>query len=393
MKESNYTLFNKLCDYLPLTSGEINWRAIGECGFQSLFDKMEKTPQQEEYHGEGNVLNHVKMVCENLVSLEGYQNASNEEKIVLFLSALLHDVGKIKRTKVEDGKIVSPGHSARGSILAREFLWKELGLSGSVKSQMIREAVCTLVKYHSFPPYAIKDDDARIRLLKIVANGELTTIFSAEKLYLLAKADVLGRKCNDKEEQLEKVELFALLAEEYSCFNSPYIFNDYFTKRAFFKGKTEWPSDSLYNSNWGEVILLSGLPGTGKDTYISHALPDLPVVSLDNIRKKLHVLPTEPQGAVIAKAQEEAKEYLRKKQPFVWNATNITAQNRSKQISLFERYNAGVKTIFLETEWNEQITRNAMREDVVPQIQIDKMLSKLEIPERYESEKVEWIIT
>ena len=83
---------------------------------------------------------------------------------------------------------------------------------------------------------------------------------------------------------------------------------------------------------------------------------------------------------------------MRKAQPFVWNATNISTQIRQKQISLFERYGAGVRTIFLETEWEEGLRRNREREAVVPQSEIEKMLSKLELPERYESENVEWLI-
>ena len=384
---------NKLLEVISLYDGDKLWCAIEELGFKSLLDKMQKVPQQEEYHGEGNVLNHVKLVCQSLVSFDEFKRANDEDKIVLFLSALLHDVGKIKRTRIEDGKIISPGHSARGAIMAREFMWKDLGLSGTTETQRIREAVCTLVKYHSFPPYAIKDDDALVRLLQITALGELTLAFSAYKLYLLAKADVLGRVCADQDEQLEKVELFSILAEEYDCLHKPYAFKDSYTKHAYFLGKTNWPSDSLYNSTWGEVILLSGLPGTGKDTFIAKHFPHMPVVSLDTIRKKLDVAPTEPQGAVVAVAMQKSKEYLRNKQPFLWNATNITAQTRHKLISLFEKYNASVKTIFLETEWSEELDRNLAREDVVPQAEIERMLSKLEIPEPFECEKVEWVIT
>ena len=111
------------------------------------------------------------------------------------------------------------------------------------------------------------------------------------------------------------------------------------------------------------------------------------------IRKRLKILPVEPQGVVIATAQEEAKEYLRKKQPFVWNATNVTTQTRGKEIELFERYDARVKTIFLETEWEENLARNASRPHPVPSVEIEKMLSKLELPEAKECQTVEWRIT
>jgi predicted kinase len=116
------------------------------------------------------------------------------------------------------------------------------------------------------------------------------------------------------------------------------------------------------------------------------------MVSLDLWREKLGISPKENQGAVIAAARDEAKEYLRKKQPFVWNATNISEQIRSAQISLFEDYGASVRTVFLETEWGEEMRRNGERKATVPTSAIEKMLQKLEIPERSESAEVEWKI-
>ena len=93
---------------------------------------------------------------------------------------------------------------------------------------------------------------------------------------------------------------------------------------------------------------------------------------------------------MIAAGYEAAKELLRKKQPFIWNATNITSKMRGALISLFEDYGASVKTVFLETEWEEQLRRNAEREACVPVSAIERMLGKLELPERFESERVVW---
>jgi predicted kinase len=83
---------------------------------------------------------------------------------------------------------------------------------------------------------------------------------------------------------------------------------------------------------------------------------------------------------------------LRKKQPFIWNATNITPQTRGTQISLFEEYGASVKTAFMETDWDEQLRRNEKRDAYVPTQAIENMLSKLVLPERHESENVLWQI-
>ena len=111
--------------------------------------------------------------------------------------------------------------------------------------------------------------------------------------------------------------------------------------------------------------MLSGLPGTGKDTWINTNLPDVPMISLDNIRREHRISPKAEQGFVANIAREQAKEYLRKHQPFVWNATNITTQMRESLISLFETYRARVRIVYLETFWNNQLLRNNQRESSV----------------------------
>jgi predicted kinase len=136
---------------------------------------------------------------------------------------------------------------------------------------------------------------------------------------------------------------------------------------------------------------MSGLPGTGKDTYIKKNFPTLPVVSLDDIRERIGVSPTENQAPVVLEAHNEARALLRKRTPFVWNATSITADLRNKQISLFEEYGASVRCVWLETGWEEELRRNRERERNVPEAVIERMLSRLELPEAYECERVEWI--
>ena len=89
-------------------------------------------------------------------------------------------------------------------------------------------------------------------------------------------------------------------------------------------------------------------------------------------------------------AREKAKNYLRKKQPFVWNATNITKEMRSSLISLFERYGANVRIVYLETDWESLCQRNSSRNEQVPQTTIERMLGKLSLPLMHEALTVEW---
>lgn len=82
---------------------------------------------------------------------------------------------------------------------------------------------------------------------------------------------------------------------------------------------------------------------------------------------------------------------MRHREPFVWNATNITMQMRESLVSLFETYHARVRIVYLETEWHTLLDRNRSREAVVPQNAIEAMLEKMTLPEANEARKVEWI--
>ena len=182
------------------------------------------------------------------------------------------------------------------------------------------------------------------------------------------------------------------MARDTGTLNGPYSFKSDFSKRAYFRDMTNYRDDELFDSSALEVIMLRGLPASGKDTYIAKNYPDLPVVSLDDIRKELDILPTQNQGRVLSRATEIMREYLRKKQPFVYNATNIDTQQRAPKISLCEEYGARVKIVFLETAWDELLLRNSKRSAYVPRDVIERMLSRIDPPEVYEAQSVLWIV-
>lgn len=115
------------------------------------------------------------------------------------------------------------------------------------------------------------------------------------------------------------------------------------------------------------------------------------MISLDEIRKEMGISPTENQSKVVEIARERARELLRKKQSFVWNATNLSPMVRMKQIKLFTQYHASTRIVYLETDWQEQLRRNADRPDAVPEIAICHMLEELVLPEAKEVHRIDWI--
>ena len=357
---------------------------------EDWFSRMEQTPQNPEWHGEGDVWAHTRMVCQALAGLPEFRAMEDRPRNALALAALLHDIGKVRCTKLENGKWVSPRHGSTGAQIARALLWREFGLCGAPEAQRFREAVCLLIRYHTAPLHLIEGNDPSLRVLKLAANGELAPDFTLRALCLLSEADVRGRIAPDSPEQLENIELGRELAREEDCLNGPYPFPSRHTQRALFAGGSVWKDMELYDDTWGEVILMCGLPGTGKDTWIRSHYPDMPVVCMDDLRREMGVKAEDNQGRVVQAAKEMAKACLRAKQPFIWNATSLTSL-RDQQIDLFESYHARVRVVYLETDWTENLRRNAGRTAIVPEGVIGRMLDKLEPPERHEARQVDWI--
>ena len=155
-----------------------------------IFKKMANTPQNPIYHGEGDVFLHTVLTLEMLCSLSEYEKLSEDEKTVVFLATLLHDIGKITCTRVQGSEIVSPHHASSGATMARELLWKDFGLAGSEWARNIREAVCFIIKYHSYPPFAPTEKNAERKLL---SRSTMSVMMSSLLVYDSMVAEVIGR--------------------------------------------------------------------------------------------------------------------------------------------------------------------------------------------------------
>lgn len=212
-------------------------------------------------------------------------------------------------------------------------------------------------------------------------------------LEALAEADARGRLAADRAEVLERLELGFLPAEELGILERPYAFASPRAELAYFEGRLAYPAQELYDDSWGEVLLLCGLPGTGKDTWLRANAPGLAVVSPDEVRAEYGLPPTGPQEEVMRLAAERATALLRQRIPFAWNATSVSQSLRARQLELFSRYGARVRIVCLETGWETGLARNAARAEAVPEAAIERMLERLEPPERWEAARVDWLCT
>ncbi|OGH86433.1 MAG: hypothetical protein A2493_01610 [Candidatus Magasanikbacteria bacterium RIFOXYC12_FULL_33_11] len=153
---------------------------------------LRDTPQEHEWHPEGDVWVHTLMVVDAAREVIRTHDLDKESATAVMWGALCHDLGKVSTTEFseEKGRIVSHAHDIKGEEPTRKFLEK-LGFP-----KRLTEKVVKLVKDHLTP---------NIMYLNTVRKGEKITDGAFRRLAkrlepatiaectYVAEADSLGR--------------------------------------------------------------------------------------------------------------------------------------------------------------------------------------------------------
>jgi predicted kinase len=349
-------------------------------------EAMAATPQGAEFHAEGDVWIHTRMVGDWLAAEPRFRALDAGARAIVFAGALLHDLGKPACTRAEpDGRISARGHSARGEILARRMLW-EAGVD-----PVAREQVCGLIRLHQIPFFLI--DQPRADAIRGALRASL--IARCDWLALVAEADARGRRCRDDAAQqkiADNTALFAELCGELGVLTAPRAFPSDHARFLYFHRDGRDPDYAAHDDSRCEVVLMCGLPGSGKDRWLAEQLSGTPVISLDRLRHDLDVDPEEAQGPVIAAAREEAREHLRAGRGFAWNATNLGRPLRAQLVELFTGYGARVRIVYREVSAERQRRQNRDRDARVPERVIERMLDRWTLPDPTEAHRIDLAI-
>ena len=355
---------------------------------ESLLEQFEselETKQSPVWHREINVWEHTRMVCEVMRSFSRWKKGTARERFILYAAALLHDIGKTMSTRLENGDYISPNHEGLGAGMARRFLWDRCDMTGSKDLIEARETIVNLIRYHTLPCHLRERPDPLLDVTKI------SFLCGNDRLALLSEADVRGRICDETEKGLESLEYFRHYAREQNSYEQPLHFDSEYSRFAWFDLRLSFPTEPYCDNSWGEVILMAGLPASGKDYWIEHNVPDWPVISLDRIREELGISWLGNQDAVITTAHQRAKDYLQAKVPFVWNSTNLYRDQRAFLIRHFIDYGARVRLVYLESPLSVLRNRNSKREKAINDSAYDKMFFRIDVPSLLEAPRFEII--
>lgn len=347
-------------------------------------EAMRSCIQDSTFHAEGDVWTHTVMVLEELRRRRDDLAISPDRWCGLFLATLLHDIAKpATRSEEVDAsgrlRVHHYGHSRLGAVMAWEFLWRR-GLPRAV-----REQVFHLVRWHQRPFHLAFAPTLERDIIMFSQVGDW------RELLALAEADNRGRIAPNTD---ETADVLALLAEEIAsrgCLDRPWLFPSDAARVWFGRKGGRSPFFDPPEPKGSRVIVLSGLPGSGKDTYCRTRLVNLPQVSLDRWRAELDIAPDETQGEVIQAAMEEAREHLRAKRAFVWNATNVSRLNRDKAVGLCLDYDAMVEIHAFDPPPAQLLVQNRSRDAEVPEAVITRLARKWEPPSILEAHHVLWV--
>lgn len=307
------------------------------------FAKLKECQQNPVWHGEGTAYEHTRRCIEALENIVGYGTSYEPQNRVLKIAVLFHDIGKGVTTTFTKGNWHSYGHEIEGEKITRRILWNEY--------MDDRERVCKLVRWHM--------DALNIFNSKNLFNSFYRLATHVDKisdLYKVKLCDILGSDMQNQEIKnlnIKQVEYFSqlgmLLCDSVKTF--PIMDAMYFNGKHCLADKKGIPT----------VVMMIGLPGSGKNTYIDEkyakdGVKPWVILSRDDIRYELGfcgkdekvVLSSEKEGIVSEVFNERLVNAVKEKKNVVINNINLKRKYRDGYKELLKTYNVWYEYVYAE---------------------------------------------
>lgn len=325
----------EIMEYLciDLETYKVDWDAL--CKKIPVFEILKSLKSKPKWHAEESVFVHTQMAYEWL-----RENRTVYQPGLVFPAVLLHDIGKALCAVDPDGYLLSSGHEKYSAQLAKEILY---GFEPFVVQDIV-----TLVEHHDLRYQYKTMKPSKIRALV----SKFKNTFSWSNFWIDLFVPVFEADCNG-----------AIRDVEYSYEEDLNELGAYFHEPF--------------------MVVMFGLPGSGKNHFIENILPhltefrdyeDFEVLSRDDIRAELGMAGFEDYKNIdeeeVSKIfKTRLNKALETRKNIVINNTNLKRQYRSEFMNLAKSHGYQYRTIGIirpleklyevrpKAEWESVITR------------------------------------
>lgn len=382
-----------------------------------LLTQLADTPQDPEWHAEGDVAIHTRMVLAQMEAQLAQHAAllDARQRFILRAAALLHDIAKPICTREQlmgDDKvhIVAPRHAQRGAS------YLPLRLIGLGLDPADLLAIIALVRHHHDPKHHVIKDRPDAAYHQLARHAWMRGLFYLEQ------ADMRGRTCADRDEQITFIDLFGMRCQEAGVWDAawdepaPHLARAFIdpvrdalqndtpelVERAVVEGLWALAAGTIFTPEEAvaraytlrerhtQLVMLCGPSGSGKSSWARDHYPDHEVISMDALREAIagDRADQSENGRVFQAAQDQLKAALRACRPVLWDATNLRHDTRSKLLQLGRDYGAHTTLATFLIPPDQLARRNAERAHPVPQRLLDRQIDGLEWPEPDEAHRM-----
>lgn len=364
-----------------------------------LLQQFSATPQDAEWHAEGDVYIHTDMVLNELYRLLATDAAHicGEQRQALILGTLLHDIAKPLQTRTVEiaakMRIASPQHESVG----RSWLVFKL-MSWPLSFQVIWQVI-NLVGEHHMPKFLAIKAMAAHHYWRIARHVDM------ELLYFLEVADMRGRICHDQEMQLLYLEEFKSCCQQYGVWGKsldirhtlmPFIESfpvktqNYVYAHTIMQleqGRIFSPEEGLattyqHRADHAQVLMLCGPSGSGKSSWLAKHHPKTEIISLDNLRAEINGNRSSQanKGLIIQTAKQQLRLALQQKKTVIWDATNLRRDFRDMISQLAQDYHAVVTLVVFLLPEPLIYQQNQQRKYAIPEAVLQQQLASYQFP-------------